>query len=605
MKRTVITFFAALLCMMPLCAETVIDLADYGVRPDRKENSSPRLRRAIEKIKAAHRSGPVTLRFAPGRYDFHETGSFTREYYISNHDQPNPKHLGLVIEDWDSVTVEGSGADFIFHGTMLPVAVTGSEGVTLRNFHIDFENPHIAQARVLANGPDGIEFETAPWVRPSVDKKTGSFYTTGEGWRLCQRAGIAFDGRSRHLVYRTSDIGVPLDSVVVTGKNRFRAPRWTDSRLAPGTVVAMRTWDRPTPGIFLADNVATTLTDVKVHYAQGMGLLAQMCDGITLEGFGVCLRGDDDPRYFTTQADATHFSGCKGHISSTGGLYEGMMDDAINVHGTYLKVVGRSGSRTLRARYMHGQSYGFRWGEPGDTVQPVNAPVMERFGSPLVIQSISPADKPAVSGAKEFDITFTTDIPDELNPAAGEFGLENLAWCPSVTFADNIIRNNRARGSLFSTPRRVVVERNLFDHTSGTAILLCGDCMGWYETGACRDVAIRQNRFVNALTNMFQFTEAVISIYPEISDLGGQTQYFHGGPGTAGIVIEDNDFETFDNPLLYAKSAYGLVFRKNRVTRNTDYPAFHPNRFAIKLERAAAVEIYGNTAPEPLSTLVL
>ena len=71
-----------------------------------------------------------------------------------------PKHLGLVIEDWDSVTVEGSGADFIFHGTMLPVAVTGSEGVTLRNFHIDFENPHIAQARVLANGPDGIEFET-------------------------------------------------------------------------------------------------------------------------------------------------------------------------------------------------------------------------------------------------------------------------------------------------------------------------------------------------------------------------------------------------------------------------------------------------------------
>ena len=53
--------------------------------------------------------------------------------------------------------------------------------------------------------------------------------------------------------------------------------------------------------------------------------------------------------------------------------------------------------------------------------------------------------------------------------------------------------------------------------------------MGRYETGACRDVTIRRNRFVNALTSLYQFTEAVISIYPEIHDLEGQKEYFHGG----------------------------------------------------------------------------
>lgn len=106
------------------------------------------------------------------------------------------------------------------------------------------------------------------------------------------------------------------------------------------------------------------------------------------------------------------------------------------------------------------------------------------------------------------------------------FGIENLTWTPEVYFADNTIRNNRARGSLFSTPKKTVVENNLFDHTSGTAILLCGDCNGWYETGACRDVVIRKNRFINSLTNMFQFTNAVISIYPEIPDLDHQVAYF-------------------------------------------------------------------------------
>lgn len=59
---------------------------------------------------------------------------------------------------------------------------------------------------------------------------------------------------------------------------------------------------------------------------------------------------------------------------------------------------------------------------------------------------------------------------------------------------------------------------------------------GWFETGACRDVTIRRNRFINALTNMFQFTNAIISIYPEIPNLKDQQKYFHGGKD-GGIVI--------------------------------------------------------------------
>lgn len=158
-----------------------------------------------------------------------------------------------------------------------------------------------------------------------------------------------------------------------------------------------------------------------------------------------------------------------------------------------------------------------------------------------------------------------------------------------MLFADNVIRNNRARGALFSTPRRTVVEDNLFDHTSGTAILLCGDCNGWYETGACRDVTIRRNRFVNALTSMYQFTNAVISIYPEIPDLPGQKQYFH-----SGIVIEDNEFDTFDMPILYAKSVDGLVFRRNVVRQNSDYGQMHWNTHRFLFERVANDVIEGN-----------
>lgn len=590
MKLLSVLSLSLVLSCTTLSAQKVYEISAFGLKANSSKNASPVLQKALAKIKAEYKEGEkVILRFPEGRYEFHEKGAAVREYYISNHDQTNPKKVGIALEDMKNLTLDGQGSEFVFHGRMLPVSLLRSENCLLKNFSIDFENPHIAQVKIVENDPqDGIVFEPAPWVDYRIAKDS-IFEAYGEGWTMRHSWGIAFDGDTKHLVYNTSDIGCPTKGASEVAPRRIHAPGWKDARLVPGTVVAMRGWGRPTPGIFLSHDVNTTIENVKVHYAEGMGLLAQLCENITLEKFGVCLKGDADPRYFTTQADATHFSGCKGKIVSCNGLYEGMMDDAINVHGTYLKVVKRVDDRTLVGRYMHGQSWGFEWGCPGDEVQFIRSNTMELVGKQNKIISIRPYDKEQTEGAREFLITFQEPVDQVINEQSG-FGIENLTWTPEVLFSGNVIRNNRARGSLFSTPRKTIVENNLFDHTSGAAILLCGDCNGWFETGACRHVIIRKNRFVNALTNLFQFTNAVISIYPEIPDLKGQQQYFHGGP-EGGIAIEDNEFETFDAPILYAKSVDGLVFRNNTIKLNTEYKPFHPNRNRFWLERVTNVTI--------------
>ncbi|WP_278700637.1 right-handed parallel beta-helix repeat-containing protein [Phocaeicola sartorii] len=590
MKLLAVLSVSLVLSCTTLSAQKVYEISAFGLKANSSKNASPVLQKALAKIKAEYKEGEkVILRFPEGRYEFHEKGAAVREYYISNHDQTNPKKVGIALEDMKNLTLDGQGSEFVFHGRMLPVSLLRSENCLLKNFSIDFENPHIAQVKIVENDPqDGIVFEPAPWVDYRIAKDS-IFEAYGEGWTMRHSWGIAFDGDTKHLVYNTSDIGCPTKGASEVAPRRIHAPGWKDARLVPGTVVAMRGWGRPTPGIFLSHDVNTTIENVKVHYAEGMGLLAQFCENITLEKFGVCLKGDADPRYFTTQADATHFSGCKGKIVSCNGLYEGMMDDAINVHGTYLKVVKRVDDRTLVGRYMHDQSWGFEWGCPGDEVQFIRSNTMELVGKQNKIISIRPYDKEQTEGAREFLITFQEPVDQVINEQSG-FGIENLTWTPEVLFSGNVIRNNRARGSLFSTPRKTIVENNLFDHTSGAAILLCGDCNGWFETGACRHVIIRKNRFVNALTNLFQFTNAVISIYPEIPDLKGQQQYFHGGP-EGGIVIEDNEFETFDAPILYAKSVDGLVFRNNTIKLNTEYKPFHPNRNRFWLERVTNVTI--------------
>ena len=511
------------IALFTACKGGAYDLSGYGLKPDTGENASPLIAKALQEIAAEVNFDTVRILLPKGRYDFYPEGASKREYFISNHDQDNPKLVGLAFENMKNVIFDGQGSELVFHGRMLPVSLVGSENCTLKNFSIDFANPHISQVKVLENDTVGglITYEVAPWVEYEI--RDSNFVAKGEGWEHVPAWGIAFEGDTKRLVYTTSDISV-----------------------------------------------------------------AQMSENITLDKFSVCLRGKDDPRYFTTQADATHFSGCKGLIRSVGGLYEGMMDDAINVHGTYLKVQKRIDDKTLVGEYMHGQSYGFEWGRPGDAVQFIESKTMEVLGEQNKVAASETADKPDGHGVKQFRITFETPVDPAISEV-GTYGIENQEWTPEVYFADNVIRNNRARGSLFSTPKKTVVEKNVFDHTSGTAILLCGDCNGWFETGACHDVQIRNNKFINALTNQFQFTNAVISIYPEIPDLKSQKRYFH-----SGIVIEDNEFETFDMPILYAKSVDGLVFRNNVIRQNHDYPAFHWNNHRFFFQRVVNVEIKDN-----------
>ena len=605
MKKHLIAFVALLLTVAGLRAEKVYDAASFGVVPNTDADVAGLVEQMLALVKAEAEGKAVTIRFAPGKYNFYPESAAHREYYISNHDQHKDRAVGIAIEGFTGLTLDGCGADFIFHGRMLPVSVVGTTQCTLRNFSVDFATPHIAQAEVIANDAEqGITFRVAPWVNARVTEN-GAFEHYGEGWAHRPGWGIPFDPATRRILYKTGDIGTPVHQVQQLDERTFLAPAWKDSRLTVGTIVAMRSYERPSPGVFVSHATDSRFENVQVHYAEGMGLLAQMSEDITLDGFSVCLRGDDDPRYFTTQADATHFSGCKGKIRSVNGLYEAMMDDAINVHGTYLKVMERIDDYTVKGRYMHGQAWGFDWGYVGDEVQFVRSNTMELVGGsakPFVtsVAEISVLDASStfnaqssplrgLHGAKEFIIRFADALPAEISAAEG-YGIENLTWTPEVYFADNTIRNNRARGTLFSTPKRTVVEDNLFDHTSGTAILLCGDCNGWYETGACRDVLIRRNRFINSLTCMFQFTNAVISIYPEIPNLNAQKEYFHGGKKNA-IRIVNNEFESFDHPLLYAKSIVGLLWKNNKISHNEDYAPFHWNNSSVLLERATNVKI--------------
>lgn len=598
MTKRIIFILTLLLVATYSCKQSqdVVSFDSFGVQPNTNENASLAAVKLVEHLIANESDQHVTVVFPKGRYDFYEDGSFQREYYISNHDQTNPKSVGFALEDLQNITIDGQGSDFIFHGRMVPFALLNNANITLKNVNIDFEVPALRQLKVVEVNKDADEVIAEIYPQGNYRVENNALVIEGEGYDYIPIVSMAFRPDKR-LAYMRSDVSFAPSSVEEVSPNTLSIKGWGQlHETSIGERFVLRSYYRPTPGIFVSECINTTFENVTVHYAEGMGLLAQMSENITLDGFNVCLRGDNDERFFTTQADATHFSACKGVIISKNGLYEGMADDAINVHGIYLRITKRIDDNTLLARYMHPQAWGFKWGEEGDEVQFVESEKMELVSNHTnTIKSIKAFDKPTEFGAKEFEIAFIDALPAEISEE-GKYGVENLTWTPEVIFSDNTIRNNRARGTLFSTPRSVVCENNLFDHTHGTAILLCGDCNGWFETGPCKDVLIKNNRFINALTSNYQFTNAVISIYPEIPNLEDQEKFFH-----SGIVIEDNVFEMFDRPILYAKSTDGLIFRNNTVTYNNEFEPFHWNKYLFFFEKVDNVTIEGNNLERELT----
>ena len=86
------------IALFTACKGGAYDLSGYGLKPDTGENASPLIAKALQEIAAEVNFDTVRILLPKGRYDFYPEGASKREYFISNHDQDNPKLVGLALK---------------------------------------------------------------------------------------------------------------------------------------------------------------------------------------------------------------------------------------------------------------------------------------------------------------------------------------------------------------------------------------------------------------------------------------------------------------------------------------------------------------------------
>ena len=553
-------------------SETRSKSIPFPVPPDTGADVTPALREVLTEIA---KQGGGRIEFSPGQYDFRTDRAIEKYLFVSNNDE-GLKRIAFHLEGLSEVEIDGQGAEFVFHGFLMPFAVENCRGVTLRNFSIDYARPFHSEGEILKVEKDAITVRFSEHYPYRIEGDELVFLDE-DGIRYPWGRLLEFDPVKREPAYMALDYWGK--SFVISGMipadekgsflSAFRASDCGDRcvrvevpgiHATVGNVMYFGPDHRRVPGVFLKDCSDVTIADVTIHHSGGMAAIAQKCESVAFTNYRV-LAKPGTGRIVSATADATHFVNCTGKIRIEGCRMESQMDDATNIHGNYATIDRIAGPRCIELRFMHSQHAGFPLLAAGDSAAFSDGRTLHPLGGASV-RAVSVINRDLLS------VHLSDDLPPEIVPGTLVHNAGQTA--PEVEITDCVFSGNRARGILLGSAGKTRVAGNIF-HNPGAAILLEGDGKTWFEQAAVRDLTITGNRFENC--NFGVWGNAVIEISSPHLDENGLGERCH-----RNITITGNTFLSFDGtPLLVAKGAEGLVFEGNTHEQSDAYP---PSRMA-------------------------
>lgn len=581
--RVLLIFFLATASLLK--AQDSLSVADFGLQPNSGQDARPFVKKVLEASENKHKT---IVYFPKGRYDFYP------ESWLENMDDvmKAKASVGFSLRNLKNVTFDGGGSEFVFHGKMQIAEIVECANITLRNFTVDWDRPFISQGEIMGATSQYLDLKIDRNAYPYVIENNKVFFI-GEGWKLpvLTMYSTLYDKQSKEIVYNTWDasLGDIFEKNEVEEIQEGIIRFYGNPKIKPanGTIVSLFHVRYFAQGIEITHSKDVLLKDLSLYHTLGNAVLGYRTENITMDNASVTVN-DAKGRYFSSVADASHFSECKGTIKVLNCAHTGQGDDFINVHGTSVKITKIINDSTIEISAIgkgNGNSMVI-----GDEYWFINIDSGQR-GEVRDVKS----KKDILLDSKRigYEVTFNNQLPRGLK--AGDF-LECKTWTAGLEIRNcRILKQNRARGILVTTPEKVIIEDNYFS-TAGSAILLEGDFDYWFESGANSNVLIRNNIFDNCLTSgnkngsRGEWGEAIITITPSFIPKSKKDEPYH-----KNIIIRDNVFRVFDAPLVRAVSTRNLQFLNNEIIKTYDYKPYTWQKSAFLLNGCRDVKILNNT----------
>ena len=573
--------------------QKTLNLEDFDIQ--NHKDVTPIVVKALQKCKE---EGISKMVFPKGTYHFYPTFAPERYCEITNNDN-GLKRTSFPLIDFHDFEIDGNGSDFIYHGKMIPFIIEESSNLKVTNLSIDWEIPFDVEGLVVAtnkaNHTFDIEVKTPYKVEyghlyitleredSPYEQKYGKRFAFWEHYNLEAGQNIFWDPKTMAPLYNTRQYNMPEKGIYAKElkEGLIRITTKIDKLPPVGSVMVSKgeyLQNRTSPAFRVFKSQDLEFKNVNVHHAGAMGLIAERSENITLDGFNVVLKKGSG-RMITTTADATHFCNVKGTVTIKNCTFENMLDDATNIHGTYVRVNKIIDDYTLAVETYHPHQNGYLFGEEGDYVRVINQKNLQPKTDSLILKKVERVNEKISYITFDKPITGNVDVYD---------GVENISWHAEAIIENNIVRNNRARSFLISTPRKVVV-RNNYLSSQMAAFRITGDLGLWNESGPNTDLLIENNTIENAVYGG-NGPQAIFLIDPEYDDKKDIEGKF-----SRNITIRNNTIKTFDNSILVAISVDGLKFENNTVIQTNTYKPIFPKKENIEIINCDNVSIKENT----------
>ena len=440
-----------------------------------------------------------------------------REIFVSNtnsEDEGNiTRSFGMLLEGKKNICVRGNGATVLMHGKLTQIGIIKSKYIVFENVTLNTCHPTVTEMRVTHMEDGYLECEVNK--NSLYEISDGHIRWYGENFSFSQGISQIYDpvsGITRREWGPMQDSTAVFEEIapgkikINYGDGKGRNPY----KVKSGDIFQMRDALRDECGILIFESENITLKNVAVNYMHGMGLIVQNSSDITVKNFKA---EPEEGRTNSCFADVMHFSGCRGRINIEGCRAVGAQDDAINVHGTHLRIT-KSDSNGITVRFEHPQTVGIGGFAVGDEVACVNPDTLQREVKSRVtgVIEISPREL-KLHLERNADLFKTGYV------------IENLSAYPQVFISDNYFERIPTRGILVTSAEKTVIKNNVFNKIKGCGVLIADDAKSWFESGAVNDVEISGNEYSD---NCGCF----VKIYPENS--------IHNGAVHKNIKIKEN-----------------------------------------------------------------
>lgn len=470
----------------------------------------------------------------------------------------------IIIKNRSNITVNGNGAVICGHynngnsdkETTDHMHIIGCNGITLNNLVFDTDNLINIVGTVTE-----IDAENDSYVFKVDDsiKITGKEILMTQN--SCDNTGFCdfrLEYYCRHsnpeiitmlageILLAATYVGCKNDYL---GNNVFRIylPEGYSKKLFAGQRICIRHSSYGPVCLLVKNSDNTVLTDVKIISAGGMGVVI-LPHSTNFTAERLCIKSERKMQLMSGNCDGIHITGLAGNLVLKDCEFDGLGDDALNIHSTAATVSNSDISAgTLKCNYCKKSPDGLLspdWCREGDIISVLDSVSVKQIGS-FRVKSFNG------DTLKYCDLSGTVKKGDIL---------QNTKFNARTEVSGCIITRMRARGCVFQT-ENITIKNCEFNSIPLAAVHAAPDIKKWYEVGPVKNMSILGNKF-------YMCTAAYGAEHRPVIGFADNHDSICAGKGQIhnNILIADNVFEKINGRCIYASCVSGLDIRDNVYT---------------------------------------